>query len=76
MKSSYNDIISIISEAKVAIDVKNIKQDIKLTEQGIDSLDIFNIILLIQEKYKIEIPDSDIDKLSSIDNIVNHLNNL
>ena len=45
-----------------------------LASQGIDSLDILSLLLLIQEKYNIQIPDEDIPKLSSLNEIVEYVN--
>ena len=45
-----------------------------LTDQGVDSLGLFNIILLLQEKYDLEIPDADIDAMDTIQAIIDYLN--
>lgn len=39
---------------------------------GFDSLDIYNIIIEIQGVVGVEVPDSDIEKLQSIDSIVDY----
>lgn len=38
-----------------------------------DSLDAVEIILAVEEEYGIEIPDEDAEKLSSISDIVNYI---
>jgi len=42
-------------------------------EYGLDSLDTSNILLAIEDKYDISIPDDKLDSLSSVANIVNYL---
>jgi acyl carrier protein len=74
MKVMREDVIAAIRDAKVVSDPEKIRDDIKLSDQGIDSLGVFNILLLLGEKYGIEIPDSDVDKLASVVVIVEYLN--
>ena len=74
MSVVINDILAVIQEAKVVDNPNNLRSDIKLSEQGIDSLGIFNVLFLLDEKYSIEIPDTDIDHLTTIDAIVAYMN--
>lgn len=74
LKVKQEDIIEVIRKAKLIFDPSKLRDDIKLSDQGMDSLDFFNLILLLQEKYAIKIPDSDIDLLSTTSLIVNYLN--
>ena len=46
--------------------------DLSLTKQGVDSLDSLDF-LKIEESYGISIPDSDIDKLSTVNQICKYL---
>lgn len=74
MKVTTEEIRDIIKQAEVLGDVEEMKNDIPLSEQGIDSLDVVNVYLLIEEKYGIKIPDEDLDKLKTIDEIVLYIN--
>ena len=74
MQVTREDIIAAIQEAKVVDTPDSLRSDIKLTEQGIDSLGMFNVILALQEKYAIEIPDQDVDRLHTIDELIAYLN--
>jgi len=75
MKVNENDIIKIIEEADVLTEeVDTLIKDIPLVEQGIDSLDIVNIYLLIEEKLEVKIPDEDLDKVKSIKEIIEYIN--
>jgi acyl carrier protein len=74
MKVMREDVIAAIRDAKVVSDPEKIRDEIKLSDQGIDSLGVFNILLLLGEKYGIEIPDSDVDQLTSVVVIVDYLN--
>jgi acyl carrier protein len=74
MKVVREDIVAVVRDANVVSDPDKLRDDITLADQGVDSLEIFNLILLLQEKYGIEIPDDDIDPLVSVPAIVNYLN--
>jgi acyl carrier protein len=74
MNVAINDILMVIQEAKVVDNPSSLRSDIKLSEQGIDSLGVFNILFLLDEKYNIEIPDIDIEHLTTIEAIVAYLN--
>jgi len=54
--------------------IDNIDPDKDLASQGIDSLDTLSLLLLIQEKFGVQIPDEDIPKLETLNDIVNYVN--
>jgi acyl carrier protein len=74
MNVSQELIASLIDGAGVAADISGIKGDMPLRDAGIDSLDMMNVFLAIEEKFAIRIPDEDIQKLDTMDNIVRYLN--
>lgn len=74
MSISRENILVIIQEAKAVDEVAKLRDDVKLSDQGIDSLGIFSVLLLISEKYDIDIPDEDSDRLNTINEIVEYLN--
>ena len=56
------------------IDVCEIKQDSKFVDDlGADSLDIFQIIMGIEETFDIEINNSNADKISTVGDAVNQI---
>lgn len=73
MQVTRDDIIGIIREAKVVESPEALRSDVSLTDQGIDSLGMFSVVLALQEKYAIDIPESDIDALNSIDDFIGYL---
>lgn len=74
MKITTQDIRNIIEEADTMADMDELLNDIPLTEQNVDSLDMANILLLLEEAYDIKIPDEDLEQLQSVDGIVEYLN--
>ena len=75
MKATVENITEVIVEAEVLGDTNEMKNDIPLSEQGIDSLDVVNVYLLLEEKFDVKIPDEDIDKVQTIDTIIEYINN-
>ncbi|MGJ0484857.1 MAG: acyl carrier protein [Methylomicrobium sp.] len=76
MNVTQQDIIAILENAGLSADVSTIKSDTNLAkEAGIDSLEMMSVFLGIEEKYGIHIPDQDLDRLDTIDNIIDYLQN-
>lgn len=73
MTVTVEEIRNIIEEADTMADMDTLVNDVRLTEQEIDSLDMANILLLLEEKFKIKIPDEDMSQVQSIDAIVAYL---
>ena len=74
-KITREEIIAIVQDVKKTANAASLRDEIKLEDQGLDSLDMFSIILRIQENFAMEIPDSDIDKLDTMNNIIEYVNN-
>lgn len=74
MKITRADIIQAVREAKVVSDPDGLRDDVDLVDQGIDSLGFLNVLLILGEKYGIDIPDEDIDQLNTIDVIIKYVN--
>ncbi|MBD3843603.1 MAG: acyl carrier protein [Campylobacterales bacterium] len=75
MKATVENVKEVIAEAEVLGDVSEMVNDMPLREQGIDSLDIVNVYLLLEEKFDVKIPDEDLDKVQTIDGIIEYINN-
>jgi len=61
-------------EADILGDISEIKSNIPLIEQGIDSLDTWTVYLLLEEEFCIKIPDEDLNRVQTIDDIVKYTN--
>lgn len=53
------------------IDVSNLKEDDKLTDLGLDSLDLVEVMLKIEEELNIEFTSDEIAGLVTLKNVVN-----
>lgn len=74
MKVTREEVIALAHKAKLGVDPTSLRDDLTLNDQGVDSIGVFSLILLLQEAYKIEIPDEAIDHLTSIPSVVDYLN--
>jgi acyl carrier protein len=74
MQATLKNVKEVIEEAEVLGDVSEMKTNISLADQGIDSLDVVNIYLLLEEKFDVKIPDDDIMHVQTIDNIITYIN--
>jgi acyl carrier protein len=75
---SAKDILSIMEENEINVELEELDHTVSLSEQGLDSLDVVTILFAIEEKFRIKIPEEDINegKLSSVNAIVSYINEL
>jgi len=73
MTVTREEIRGIIEKAETMAEIDDLVNDLPLTEQDVDSLDMANILLLLEEAYDIKIPDKDLSQLQSVDGIVTYL---
>ena len=75
-KVAHENVIAIIKETGVRLDWEKLDHNESLTDQGMDSLDMINIVFAFQEKYDVEITDESIaaGEWLTIDKMVINLN--
>lgn len=71
---TIEQIRSAIAASGVQFDAQNIDINATFESLGMDSLDNFNIIIEIQDRTGLEIPDSDLGQLQTIAGIAEYLN--
>lgn len=59
----------------ISKDVEKFNSSSKLSEHGTDSLDAVEIIMAAEEEFGIEIPDEDVQKMETMEQIVEYINN-
>ena len=66
----FEDVRDVVVE-QLSVDADAVKLDSKIVEDlGADSLDVVELIMALEEKFDVEIPDSDAEKLLSIKDVV------
>ena len=65
----------VVEQLSVAADA--VKMESKMIEDlGADSLDVVELVMALEEKFDVEIPDSEAEKLISIADVVNYVEGL
>ncbi|WP_341818046.1 acyl carrier protein [Wolbachia endosymbiont (group A) of Andrena fulva] len=59
----------------ISKDLEKFNSSSKLSEHGTDSLDAVEIIMAAEEEFGIEIPDEDAQKMETMEQIVEYINN-
>jgi len=71
--ATADKIKEIIKAINSRADIDTLKEDALLDDQGIDSLDMLNIFLQVEEVFHIKIPDEDVDRLKTINDMVDYV---
>lgn len=68
-------VIAVMSSAGLDSDISALDPAVSLSKQGVDSLDMINALLAIQEEFNIKISDADMSSgaWGSVDSIVSSL---
>lgn len=74
MKATVENIKAVIEQADVLGNANEMRSDVPISDQGVDSLDMANIFLLLEEEFDVKIPDEDLALVQSIDQIVEYIN--
>lgn len=74
MKATLENVTAVIVKADVLTEVEELDSGLPLADQGMDSLDMYDFYLLLEEEFDIKIPDDDIDKVLTINAIVEYIN--
>lgn len=64
------DIKKVFDEVGLNIDVDQVDASAPLNSVGVDSLDFFSVLVELEKLTGTTVPDEDVDKLSSIDDII------
>lgn len=74
--ATFDDVKAVVVE-QLSVDGDSVKMESKIIEDlGADSLDVVELIMALEEKFDIEIPDGDAEKLIKIEDVVNYIDNL
>lgn len=60
---------------QLSMEVEEVKLESTFSDDlGVDSLEIFEIVMSLEEEFDIEIPNEDIENIKTIGDIVNYVN--
>ncbi|DAB30628.1 MAG TPA: acyl carrier protein [Sulfurimonas sp. UBA12504] len=70
-----DDIKEVVVE-QLGVNAEEVKEDAKFVEDlGADSLDVVELVMALEEKFDIEIPDTDAEKIVTVGNAINYIEN-
>jgi acyl carrier protein len=67
-------IVKLLTELGTIESGYDFDENVALDKQGVDSLDKMNLFVSIEEEYNISVPDEDFERLSTINDMVDYLN--
>ncbi len=65
----------VVEQLSVAPDAVKLESKI-IEDLGADSLDVVELVMALEEKFEVEIPDSDAEKLITINDVVSYIEKL
>lgn len=69
----FEELKSLIAE-ELSIDESRVTEDASFKEDlGADSLDLFELVMSLEDKFGIEIPSEDLEKLVTVSDVVNYI---
>lgn len=72
----FEDVRDVVVE-QLNVPVESVKLESKIIEDlNADSLDVVELVMTLEEKFGIEIPENEAEKLLSIQDIVNFVENI
>ena len=76
MELSISNLKQLLSNSSsLGNQVLDFRDDISITEQGVDSLDMMDFFLNIEEAFNVTIPDADIEKVKTFNALFQYLQN-
>ena len=72
----FDDVRDVVVE-QLSVAPEAVKLESKIIEDlGADSLDVVELVMALEEKFEVEIPDSEAEKLISISDVVSYIEKL
>ncbi|EEF14865.1 acyl carrier protein [Campylobacter rectus RM3267] len=72
----FDDVRDVVVE-QLSVAPDAVKLESKIIEDlGADSLDVVELVMALEEKFEVEIPDSDAEKLITINDVVSYIETL
>lgn len=72
----FDDVRDVVVE-QLSVSPEAVKPESKIIEDlGADSLDVVELVMALEEKFEVEIPDGEAEKLISINDVVTYIEKL
>ncbi len=75
MSDNIESQVKEIIAAQLSVDPEKVTSDAKFIEDlGADSLDTVELVMAFEDKFSVEVPDEDAEKLKSVADVVAYIN--
>ncbi len=62
-------------EENLGVDASNITEATSFSEDlNADSIDLYNLVMAVEDKYNIEVPAEELEKLLTVGDVMNYVN--
>ncbi len=69
----FDDIKEVVVE-QLSVSPDEVKEDSKFVEDlGADSLDVVELVMALEEKFDIEIPDDEAEKIQTVKDVIDYI---
>ena len=69
----FDDVKEVVVE-QLNVSADEVKEDSKFVEDlGADSLDVVELVMALEEKFDIEIPDDEAEKIQTVKDVVDYI---
>ena len=69
----FDDVKEVVVE-QLNVNAEEVKEDSKFVEDlGADSLDVVELVMALEEKFDIEIPDSDAEAIATVGDAIKYI---
>ncbi|AFL69210.1 acyl carrier protein [Sulfurospirillum barnesii] len=69
----FDDVKAVVVE-QLNVNPEEVKEDSKFVEDlGADSLDVVELVMALEEKFDIEIPDTDAEKIVTVNDAMSYI---
>ncbi len=69
----FDEVKEVVVE-QLGVNPDEVKEDSKFVEDlGADSLDVVELVMALEEKFDIEIPDSDAEKIATVGDAIKYI---
>jgi len=72
----FDEVKEVVVE-QLSVNADEVKEESKFVEDlGADSLDVVELVMALEEKFDIEIPDEDAEKIATVSDAIKFIENL
>ena len=71
-KNLKDEIIEIIVDT-LEVEEESLKDNTRFADLDVDSLDLVNLVVAFENRYKLEIPDNEIKNLQTVKDVVDYI---